>query len=649
MATTDSRSTYDTYTAEAFPDANRGDWQLLRLRGPGGSQQFAYVYFPGVPPAGATALSATLSVWLRGANWSGGPHTLTAKLINAVWHEDKLTWNRSGAGQMADPTPAASASVTGGVDGQRVDIDVSAHLAAVAAGHPWYGIRVEVDTADDFRDLYSSEAPRLDVRPELVVEWSRPPSAPTDVAPSGGRSTSLALPTLTWRFTDPDGDAQQAFQVQIAAASTVDSSGAFVAAEHDSGWVTSALEQYDLSGTAYVGLADAAVRYWIVRTRDEYGLASDWSDPVEFRRDVKGSLVIDSPLDGGTVEETTPAITTTLTGRAQEAIAYRLWEDDGTGRFVSLWATGRFVAEAADGVPSAFAVPAGLIKRTGRDYKIDVWSYDTIDREATPGDPLQVAGSATFTFIQSAVPAAVTSLAVADETPGVKLTWSRAAGVSAPDFWALVVDGVRVFDRIDPAAVQVGGDPIVYEMLWYGAAPNIAHTIEIEAVVDDAGTLKHSQGNVTQLFTVDLTEVGGVWLVDDAETPYTPAGPPRTAWVRGGDVPDLQIGQSSATFYVVGRSDPVLIVDAIRGREGTISGTVGANPYDDPGSDGFLANFAWMTQLPGNIGRRIRLIFGDVNIPVQLGQASDTHMDSHLRRHQVSVEVSQIGEFEQAT
>lgn len=395
----------------------------------------------------------------------------------------------------------------------------------------------------------------------------------------------------------------------------------------------------------WAGITDGATRYWIVRTKDVPGLVSPWSDPEEFRRDAKGAFTIDSPIDGGTVDETTPPIVTTLTGRAQEALAYQLLVEDPLRGWMTTWEQPRFLAESADGVAHSFNIPKGLIRRP-YNYRIRVWSWDTVDREDTPGDSARLTDVATFTFVRSATPSPVTSLTVVEETPGVKLTWNRAALVGQPDFFALMVDGERVFDRIDPLDFSLGGDPIVYEMVWYGATNNVEHTFEVEAVVDDGGTLKHSQGNATVTMTPDLAdaEVGGTWLVDDDTQLHPSSTLPRRVRIRGAEVPDLQIGESSATFFPVGRRSPVYIVDAIRGLEGTVSGVVGANDLDDPNSADFLDNFEW-AKLPENVGRRWRLVFGDINIPVQLGQATNTHMDSHLRRHQVSIEVSQIAEF----
>jgi len=648
MPTNRSRASYDTLISEGEPNKNFGDWHLLTLAGNASNRRFALLYFAGLPPAGATVSSATLRVWLKvGAtsDWSG-THTITARRILPTWKESLITWNRAGSGQLVTgATNPASAVVTGGTGGQLVEFDVSLMMADVAAGADYAGIRLEVNTNGTKR-IHSSESATPEFRPQLEIQWNRAPLEPTDLAPAGGRSVSVSHPVLTWNFRDREGDEQAELRVLISTSSAIGSGGQLSTNEFDSGWVVSDEEQLDLSTTAYAGVAGGATRYWQVRTKDVPGQISPWSDVEEFRRDAKGVFTVDSPLDGGTVDETTPTITTTLTALAQEALAYRLMEDDGTGNFVTLWDQPRFAAAESAGVAHSFNIPKGLIRRTGRQYRLRVWSWDTVDREGTPGDPVRYTDVATFTFVRSAAPSPVTALTVVDETPGVKLTWNRAAGVSSPDWFCLMVDGERVFDRIDPAEVSLGGDPIVYSMVWYGVQNNVSHTCEVEAVTLDVGKLKHSQSNATVTMTPDLSEaeVGGIWLVDDYDQLHAPASLPRRIRIRGAEMPDLQVGESSATFYPIGRRSPVIVVDAIRGLEGTVSGVVGQNDLDDPNSVGFLANWKW-AKLPENVGRRWRLVFGDVNIPVQLGQAGGTHTDSHLRRHQVSVEVSQIAEF----
>lgn len=636
MPTTTTRAAYDTYTSEQFPTQNFGSLSTMKLSAGSGTRRFSYVYFGGLPPFGATVISATLRVWLRGTGWSSGPHTITAKRVNDNWAESKLTWARSNSDQLADSTPTGTASVTGGVDGQEVDIDVTTLVAATANILPWYGIRLEVNTGTNVqRNLYASETTVTELRPQLSITWSRPPDAPTDLAPGGGLSVSKSLPTLKWTFKDPDGDGQGAYQVQIATTATGFGSPVF-----DSGFVSSPATQLDLSTTSYSGLSDGQTRYWQVRVKDVNGLISPYSSVWSFRRDVKGTLVLSNPPDGGFVEETTPPITTTLTGRAQDSIAYTLEEQEaafgpfiGTTTYSQVWSSGRFDAAAADGTPFSISLPDGRLKKESTNYRLTAWSYDTIDREATPGDPVYVAAQAVFTFHRSSVPEKVQNLVVTSNGPGALFTFTRS---TQPDFFSLVVDGVMVADRIDSTDVFVSGT--TYAFLYYGLSPNEPHTVEVEAVFNDGFALKHSEGNTVKTFTPD---VRSIWFTDAGDTlVYAQGSGPDMVMLDGQDSQTLAIGESSATFYPIGRRDPVRVVDAIRGLEGTISGTL----LDDDES-------TQLTRLqhfkdPNRAGATYRLIMGTLNIPVQLGTVSIAPLPMPTENaFSVQVDVGQVGEF----
>lgn len=641
MPTTTSRAAYDTYTSEQFSTQNFGAKSIMKMSAGSGHRRFSYVYFGGIAPHGASVISATLRVWLRTtASWTSGPHTITVKRVNDTWFESRLTWDRSNADQLADSSPTATAAVTSGVDGQEVDIDVSTILSNVAGGTAWYGLRLEVNTGTDVqRNLYASESSSTDFRPQLSVVWSRPPSAPSNLAPGGGLSVSKSKPTLKWSFKDPDGDGQGSYQVQVSATSAVNSSGFTTTPEYDSGWISSGSSQHDLSTTAYAGLSNGATRFWIVRVQDVNGLISPWSSVQSFRRDTKGTLVISNPPDGGSVEETTPPITTTLTGRAQDSIAYTLEQVFVPGVFVGfdggrIWSSGRMDASVADGTAFSFSIPSGKITKNGTSYKLTVWSYDAIDREATPGDPLYVAATSTFTFNRSAVPAPVTALTVTSAEPGVLLSFTRS---TEPDFFALRVDGTIVDDRIDPTDLLVSGTS--YAMLYYGATPNEPHTFEVEAVVTDSGKLKHSQSNTIVTYT---PQVAQIWFVDAGDDQvYAHDAAPDAVKLSGQDSQSLAIGESSATFYPIGRRDPVRVVDSIRGLEGTISGTL----LDDDASTMSIRLTRFKD--PSRTGSVYRLIFGTLNIPVQLGTVSIAPLAMPTENaFTVQAEVGQVGDFQ---
>jgi hypothetical protein len=237
----------------------------------------------------------------------------------------------------------------------------------------------------------------------------------------------------------------------------------------------------------------------------------------------------------------------------------------------------------------------------------------------------------------------LTAATEASNGPGVLLTFNRAVGQASPDYFALVVDSKRVMDRVDPADIIDGGSPIVFSMVYYGAEPYTAHTFEVEAVTFVSGVLKHSQGNATANFTPTPS---GIWLLDDNDPPYRPANPPRRVRLHGTASPSLGIGESGATYKVIGRPDPVTIIDSISGYEGTVSGRISTA---DPAEAGVssIANLRWMKR-PRNVGRRLRLIATGLSIPVELGVVdgfSPVGGVGAVRAYDVSFAVTQIDEF----
>src|SRR4030095_2899542 len=128
MPTTELRASYDTRAKQDTANTNYGEERILAIRSTGTADERSFLSFSGLPDLGSVISSATLRVFLRGANWSGGPHDITARRITEKWKESQLTWNNQ---PDVDAGVSAATNVSSGVDGQSVDINVTTILSGV--------------------------------------------------------------------------------------------------------------------------------------------------------------------------------------------------------------------------------------------------------------------------------------------------------------------------------------------------------------------------------------------------------------------------------------------------------------------------------------------------------------------------------------
>lgn len=493
MTTTVLKHASDAHASQLSPARNYADAVRLRLCNLTNEQRIAYVFFGGGPRPGVFVVSAKLRLWTRG-EWTGTP-TLTVKRVTSKWGEGTLTWRNQPTVTTSSQATAAPGELD---DGTMVEFDVTnmVRTAFLGTGAPFYGFQITT-TGSTVRNFHSAEAEDNDVRPRLEITYTDEPSQPVDLVPGDGSVVSVAQPVLAWRSFDIDGDDQLALRVQIDAAGNFTSGVDF-----DSGWITSSDTELDLATTGYAGLAVNASTSWRVQTQDDTGQQSAWSEVAEITRIAKPTLTINAPTSQ--VEEPTPEIITTLDGQPQEAIMYRIEEQQPDGEWLVTWEKKRFSATAADGATYEFEVPTadetpvhpGItrnfasgrsilprppIRRKDRTYRLTVRAWDTIEgRIATPGDPHYVEESVEFMWVDADTaptsPGPLTAVQEPGDGPGIVFTWTRAA---VPDYWALMVDGILVRDKVPAVDWQVGFEQ--YSMTYYGADPNVPHTYEIIA------------------------------------------------------------------------------------------------------------------------------------------------------------------------
>src|SRR5690606_20500858 len=100
-------------------------------------------------------------------------------------------------------------------------------------------------------------------------------------------AVGVASPVLTWRNEWEEGS-QAASQVQIAS-----SEDGFGSPAYDSGEVANTEGQWDLTGEHT--LTQGVPFFWRVRTQDDTGQWSEWSDVQEAVYEPRGTLTIISP------------------------------------------------------------------------------------------------------------------------------------------------------------------------------------------------------------------------------------------------------------------------------------------------------------------------------------------------------------------
>lgn len=606
------RTRFDAHVSEAFPGRNMGDLGVLKLRTDTGQSRRGFIYFP-VDTAkldNATIISATLRFYLA-QDWASS--SVTIRRVTQEWKESRITYANQ-------PNTTANQEVTASKSGVKFDpieFDVTAIVQAWVNGRHVRGFRVTTAAAT-MRKLFSSEGPAA-YRPELDIEWADAPEVPEELRPSGEQAVSAAAPLLVWK-----GEIPTEIQVQI------DTTDDFASPVFDSGWVVMDDTEYDTAlDPTPPALTDNTTYFWRVNVKNEDGLASGYSEPAEFQRRSKGTLNITVP--SAVVEDTTPRVVHTFTGRTQEAVEYVLTEQYPLGVEEIIYVTGKFASTATEfTVPDDYqASPRAplrkLIKSELATYRIYVRVWDTFKRSATDGFRY-VEDVQAFTFEEGPVDPVI-NLNVGTIDAHLHLTWSR---VSVPDYFELVEDGkvVRGYGRVDPVDVAAGGND--YELDYYiESEPRTSHTYKVRAVVDNAGDLISSQTNpeVTATFTPL-----GIWVTDkELGVEMRILGQQDVA---------VDIGEAGATFMPIGRRDPVRIIDEVRGFEGSITGAL----VSAQGRTAEQEREALEALKSEPLNER-RLIFAHNNIPVIIGETSLNPSPVPEEVYEISFDFWQVAEF----
>lgn len=616
------RSGIDAYVEETG-DKGFHRTNKLVLNGNSGAndQKQAFIWFKNPfkdVKGNIDVVEATFSFVVKG-NWGAGPHRITVSRAIEKWADNSLKWSNrpdvSGAN-------TAFVDVSNGDDGDEFDITMTAMMQDVGSGGDWFGIRVEKDTVGDLA-IYASESDEENSNPTLFIEWRRTTlPAADDLRPSAGDSVTVEQPVFRWTWGDGMGedDHQSHSRVQIYDSTVTQAQldgGSPPSALYDSNKQENEQRRWDMNGKVF-SMVDNTAYKWRVKVYDE-AREAPWSELARVRYDTPGVLTLTYPASPDwEVDDITPPITWTFTGRTQEAFAIDILESDEAGGFERVYHRPR--KKSSD---LFFTLPKGVIRKSGRTYKVRLKVWDTLDRDSKYAI---YKVTQEFTYVRDGTPDPVETLVITgDGTPFV-VTWTR---TNVPDFFTIKVDDEVKEGRIVPADVLVSGTTYALDF-WEVPGDGEPHTIEVEAVVTVGGRLKHSDGNPTE--SVTHTAKGIHFVVPDKDI--------RVVLV-GREGIDLDIGEIAETFFATGRRDPIRISDAIRGYEGQVSGLI-----IDRGSvtaDEYLHRLERIKGLNNRF--TTRLITPFMNIPVLIGEMSVSPHDDLKRGFQVDVEVAQKGDF----
>jgi hypothetical protein len=625
------------WVSEAASGTTYNDRPTLALDGTGADEKRAFIWFPNpVGRLGDSVLSATLTLYLSNT-WSGTT-TITVKRVTASWRQDSVKWGSSGSNPAVTTSNEATATVTSGVAGDAVPIDVTAILSDVAAGGAWYGLRIEVDAAGPLR-VHSPDSATPRYRPTLLVDMSTAPDAPDGLKPNGtNRADSEAPPVFYWQFNSSDAVAYQT-QSRLQISTT---EGDYSTPLYDSDWESNDQTSWDPSdGTiaAVPELEEATTYYWRVSVRDQNGLESDWSDEATFIwRDAGDVQIVDPAGEDDAVYDNTPTITWYTNGLDQRSVRIKVWRvsaitGDTTLLYTRDWAKqeqdlnddGEDVGYDTFTIPSTLPSFRGdgdpIIATPGATYRVEVAVRDEYNRR----DDDYVSDTRDFVYTLGNGIAAPTGLTVASVggVPTVDLTWTH----SGADKFVVYRNGNGIAE-LDADEVSAGGND--YAWTDYTAKPGIEYSYDVAAKNDGVEIgLSASSSTVT----VDPV---GFWLMYPDEATLIPfMGDQEIAQV---------LAETSISLAPTGRQDPVRIVSRIGSYEGSASGTL--IQWNGTEAADHLSNLEYFA---GELStKKLRLVFGVRNIAVNIGGLSvsqDPTQRGIAAQFRVSFNWWQVGSF----
>ena len=604
MAVTTVKASSSTWVQQSAPAANKATATYLTVTEGTSIGARAYLYVAPSIPAGAVVSAASLTIYataLGAGSW--GNATLTA--VTSRVADSQKTWNNQptlGTVGAASPTTLSPGATT---DVQPLVFDLTATVQAWVNGTANFGVQLRNSGATG-KAVYSARSAHP---PILTVTYTLPPDTPHNLMPAG--VVSMSKPIVQFGpYGDPDGDALQAVQVQVAP-----SPSSFGAPTFDSGMVTATSPALDLSSTAFTGFSGTA-QYWRAAVKDSSGAMSAWSDPVSVTVTAKPSVTFSSPSSGSPhVTEVTPQIVWSASGQT----SFQCQILDATTNAV-LADSGR-----VNSATGQWGVPAGVINAAG-SYIAQVDVYD-VTRSPSPNDPIYTRATQAFTHVPGAgtAPTAVTVTNGLD-WPGQVIV--QCTETTAPDYFTVYMDGKPILSQVTPGSALVSGT--TYQFI-VDTCPSGPHTFQVDAVTTGVATAASTAVNFTN-------QVNSIWLGD----------PARRLWARISGLATADSWAMKDDVVVTSPIDgtiPQQIIRGMKGVSGTCTGTVSEKVGATLTVAQVEANLMAMKGMPQNT---LRLVVGDMNIPVKASNISVTPNSGHTSqsaRRNVSFDFFQCAEL----
>lgn len=617
----------DTYVNAAKPKTNYYESKHLGLKKwDAPDAQYAYITFPTPFQLGAKITSAKLTLTTYAMKETGA-HTINVALVAEKMSYSRVTWN-----SRPDYVAEGMVSVTksGALPGGTVwEFDVMDLMQQVSDGRQaWYGFRVTTSDTQQ-RNLYAQETSLSGEGPWLSVTWADNPDEPQGLTPNEG-VVGTPKPVISFDYVDVAGDTGMGM-IQVQTSSVPN----FINPTWDSGQQKATRPVAVLEDLGYPGAPEGQKVYYRVRVADGAGLWSRrWSSTGWFIYKKPGTLTITS-LDPANPKfsDSTPDISWTFAGAVQTAYRVTLARRSNTPDL--LWDTGKIAS-----TDTSVEVPSGVLRWDDTLYRLVIWVWDDQPR-------VTAANSTTYRLIyfdveldEDLASAPVNYVEVEQVIsdgglmPFANVYWDRATSADAYEIARIDGEG---YDQTPKVIARVTYQESIQRSGRHRFQDRTAPgNRRLRYIVRPITNGKRAGGRGSNYITL-RTE--GVWL-----TTVDPAGGSNLILlvINGTDQGTWELPEEATAHQVAGSDSPVIIREPHRGYSGSIQGLIVQEDRYQPylNLDEKRDRFFYFKRRLGVV----RLIAGDLNIPVRLANMNIHPTPDYVHQNAVSFDFWQDGE-----